>query len=136
MKGLVVDCSVTAVWLLEDEDDRVAIAALEAVDTTPISVPALWIYEVMNVLVVAERRKRLKAKKFNVLLEELAEIPIAIEHDVDPNRVIEIARRQKLSAYDAAYVELAQRKSYELCTLDQGMKKAARAEGVSLFEPA
>jgi predicted nucleic acid-binding protein len=44
-----------------------------------------------------------------------------------------LARKRKLTVYDAAYLELAKRKALRLATLDRDLEKAAITEGVALF---
>jgi predicted nucleic acid-binding protein len=42
-------------------------------------------------------------------------------------------RSQRISAYDAAYLELAMRRGLPLAALDGKLEAAARAVGVSIF---
>jgi predicted nucleic acid-binding protein len=137
--GFVLDCSVTMAWCFDDEATpytngvRDSLAAMRAV------VPSLWSLEVANATIVGERRKRLdeaRSQRFIVLLEAL---PI-IADDETGNRafgdIIHLARAHQLSAYDAAYLELAIRRGLPLACLDGKLKAAATAAGVLLFDPS
>lgn len=98
----------------------------------------IWPLEVVNGLVVAERRDRLDAAGADRFLELLASLPVA----VDPSgaarvfsAVREAARAHGLSAYEAAYLELAARLACPLATLDERLARAAAAAGVALYRP-
>jgi predicted nucleic acid-binding protein len=132
----VIDASVAAFWLLADESHPVADAALEALSEDRASAPQLWWHETRNLLLVNERRKRLDAVGFDKALRTLAAIPVELNADVDEDVLIRIARSRRLTAYDAAYLELALRLGCPLATLDTALAKAAVAEGVRLVGQA
>src|SRR3974390_2483780 len=98
-------------------------------------VPALWMYEVVNVVELAVRRGRITQDKADDFLESLAELPIEVEN---PERVRmfgsvrSLAGQFKLTGYDAAYLELAVRHRRPLAVLDHALWSAARAAGVEL----
>ena len=136
MNRFVVDCSVTMAWCFEDEVDAYADSVLTGVVTSAAIVPSIWPFEVINTLGVAERRRRLSSADVAKFLAVLNALDITI----DPARpecvfgpVRLLARQQNLSAYDAAYLELAMREGLPLATRDGQLKKAARAVRVSLF---
>lgn len=136
MKGLVLDCSVVLAWCFEDESSRYADRVLAHLETGEAHVPTIWPLEVANALLVAERRKRLAeadAGRFVSLLEGL---PIAVDSDT-PNQAfgptMRLARSAGLSAYDAAYLELAMRRGLPIATLDAKLKKAAKRLSAKLF---
>jgi predicted nucleic acid-binding protein len=56
-----------------------------------------------------------------------------VDHVPDEAAVLRLARAHRLSVYDAAYLELAQREGVPLATLDAGLRTAAAAEGVALL---
>ena len=58
----------------------------------------------------------------------------AKEHCKANDDMMRLARSHRLTAYDAAYLELALRKGAPLATLDRRLAEAARAEGVSVVE--
>jgi predicted nucleic acid-binding protein len=129
----VVDASITACWALHDEDHPRADLAFARLRTDDALAPALWWFEVRNILVVSERRKRLTAAETAVFLRDLARLPITIDRAPEESEVLRLARAHQLSVYDAAYLELAQRNRADLATLDKHLVRAARAEGVRLI---
>jgi predicted nucleic acid-binding protein len=99
-------------------------------------VPALWPLEVANTLVVGERRKRSTPAQAATWLSLLEAFPITVDAETAAHAWVEtlaLARAQDLSAYDAAYLELAMRRGLPLATLDEKLKKAATAVGVGLY---
>ena len=95
-------------------------------------VPGIWRYELWNALVVNERRGRLSAEDARQTLADLAEM--RIEHDGahDESRLLALARRWRLSAYDAAYVEVAARRQLAIATLDNRLAEAATGTDIPL----
>jgi predicted nucleic acid-binding protein len=97
----------------------------------------LWPFEVANALVDAERRGRINAAQQADFLERLRMLPVSVEHRPAAwlgQQILPLARAHRLSAYDAAYMELAIREGLPLATIDQDLKEAARAVGVTLVE--
>ncbi len=136
----VVDCSVTMAWFFEDEGGPYADAVQETMarNSSRGVVPALWRLEVANTLVVGERRKRTTEAKSHRFLTLLSLLPIQIDTATTASMwesTIQIARGHGLSAYDAAYLELAVRRGLPLATLDAKLKNAALSAGVEIFEP-
>jgi predicted nucleic acid-binding protein len=122
-------------WIYEDEQgqpDRL----IDCVMEDSAVVPAHWVLEIVNTLFVGERRGRLKAAKRPEILARLQALPIRID-DETPLRgwreIPELAERFGLTAYDAAYLELAMRADAPLATLDRDLARAARAARVALF---
>jgi len=138
LSPLVVDCSVTMAWCFQDESASYADAALETLAEREAVVPSIWPLEVANVLLVAERRGRLKRAETTRFLALLSALPITVDR-APPHRSLEgvlaLAREQHLSAYDAAYLELAMRLGGALATLDESLRRAAEKVGLSLFDP-
>ncbi len=134
MSGLVLDCSVAVAWCFEDEASPETDAILERVRDEGALVPALWHLELGNVLVQAERRKRLTAADTTTRLELIADLPIVTD-DETPTRalreVLTLARAEGLTTYDAAYLELAMRKGLPLATKDRTLRDAAKRAGVA-----
>jgi len=95
-------------------------------------VPSLWWFEIRNVLLVAERRQRLTGAESDEFLAELARLPIEIDREPVSAEVLALGRRFKLSAYDAAYLELALRRQATLATFDAALAAAARRLKVPL----
>lgn len=135
---LVIDCSLTMAWYFKDEATPYTNAVRTALATERAIVPALWPLEVANVLITGERRKRSNYAKAAKWLRFLAALPIAIDTET-PFRAFDptlgLARGCKLTAYDAAYLELALRLGLPLATLDAALGKAAKENGVALYTP-
>ena len=136
MKRLVIDASIAVSWFLEGEhsDDaqevrgRIPVAEL-------VSVPAHWMLEVTNALLVAERRKRIAAASVNHAVGILRQMPIRADAETDEQagrQTLELARQHALSIHDAAYLELALRLGAGLASLDEPLKAAAKKRGVRL----
>jgi predicted nucleic acid-binding protein len=131
--AFVPDAAVTACWAFADEDHPDAALALLRIRTEEAVVPSLWWFEVRNILVVNERRRRLTEADASAFLQHLAKLPIRMDRQPDEGAVLRLARCYRLSVYDAAYVELASRESVPLATLDAELRKAALSEGVALL---
>jgi predicted nucleic acid-binding protein len=128
----VVDVSVMMAWHFEDERSSEADAIRAKARTDEIFVPSLWWFELRNVLLVGERRGRAGPEDTAGFLEDLRELPISIALLPDENEVLAIARRHRLTFYNAAYLELAKREGCALATFDEELIAAAKAEHVSL----
>lgn len=141
--NLVLDASVTLSWLLVDgkaADRRYAGSILEAMKapTAVAGVPVTWGLEVANVLVKGEARGMINEAQSGAFLEMLAGIRIEADSATFTRSctdILQLARRYRLSAYDASYLELALRGGLPLASLDVGLMKAARRAGVPRFEP-
>lgn len=130
----VVDASVTMSWCFEDEARPVTDDLLARLTSETILVPALWTHEVANVLLVSERRGRMSESQAARFVELLRQLPIRIDSaPVDMGTLLAIGRRHNLSAYDAAYLALAERLGVALATVDQDLAEAARSAGVILM---
>lgn len=124
-------------WAFEGESTPFDVAILKSLETVHAVVPALWPFEVASVLSIAERRGRIDASAQAVFLERLRLLPIAIEHRPATwlaQQILPLARAHKISAYDAAYLELAIREGLPLAPLDGELRRAAGAAGVALIE--
>jgi predicted nucleic acid-binding protein len=136
--AFVLDVSLTAVWALADERNSLADQILQRwlnqpEDREEAFVPQIWWFELRNVLVTNERRKRLTADASSDFLRVLARFPIIVDSEPDENAIFRFARRYQLSFYDAAYLEVAHRNNLPLATLDKALKAAAEAAGVPLL---
>ncbi len=124
-------------WGFEDQADRFTESVLEALAEGEGVVPGIWPLEVANVLVVAERGGILETASTARFIELLGSLPIVVE-EVSFTRataeVLSLARQLRLSAYDAAYLELAMRAGLPLATRDEPLRAACRASGVPLVE--
>lgn len=133
MAGIVLDSSVVTASILHEEEERERVGrTMEATSTAGAWVPQLWHLEIRNSLLVAERRNRLSQDETTIALTALLTLPIRTDDSPDFAHILAIARRGRLSFYDAVYVELAVRLDAQLATLDSAMARAAEAEGVSI----
>ena len=133
MKPFVLDCSVTMAWCFEDEAAGYADRVLKKLAKREAVVPAIWPLEVANVLLVGERRKRLTKADSSRFLKLLQGLPITIDVQATSRAfgdIISVARSLTISAYDAAYVELAMREGLQLATRDDSLHKAASKNGI------
>ncbi len=136
MPAFVLDCSAAATWFFDDESSTVAQRALDALGTQSALVPPLFFLEVANVLSVAERRGRLSRAGSDDILRFLDALPLQVDtrpptHSIP--RILDLARSHSLSAYDAAYLDLAMHAQLPLVTLDESLRKAGRKCGVALY---
>jgi predicted nucleic acid-binding protein len=132
----VLDASIAAAWVFPDEDAAVATeAAFQLVDDHAL-VPTLFWFEIRNLLLVGERRGRVDQPAGMRFLAHLDSLPLEDDRLPASAALLALARSHGLSAYDAAYLELAQRRAVPLATLDRRLAAAAEAEGVGLMGPS
>jgi predicted nucleic acid-binding protein len=128
----VLDASVTMAWCFNDEVTPYTETVLDRLQSASAAVPAIWPLEVVNVLLVGERRQRLTQAQTARFLELLQALPITVHHDLKLDSLLALGRHHGLSAYDAAYLELAARLGLPLATQDEKLRAAATTVGVSL----
>lgn len=129
----VLDSSIAAVWCLRDERSSLAERALDAAGAAPALVPALFWFEVRNLVVQNERRGRLSEADGAAFLALLDQLGLEVDTLPSSAGVLSLAREHRLTAYDATYLELARRRGLSLATLDRPLAEAARAVGVPPF---
>jgi predicted nucleic acid-binding protein len=129
----VVDASVAASWLMPDEGRPQALRAYVQLADDHALVPSLWWFESRNLFVMNERRGRITTEQTQEALALLSALPIEFDHEPVESDVLYFARHYRLTVYDAAYLELAQRKTLPLATFDRALATAARAEKVMLI---
>ena len=132
----VLDASIAACWAFDDEDHPIAAQALERIRTDEGRVPSLWWFEIRNTLIVNERRGRITEADTTAFLRGLGRLGMVVDRTPDEAVVLALTRRHRLTVYDAAYLELAQRDDIPLATLDTDLASAARAEGLILIGAA
>jgi|SRR5580658_6478473 predicted nucleic acid-binding protein len=131
--AFVLDASITACWAFDDEDHPDASLAFDRMRDEEGVVPGLWWFEVRNILIVNERRRRITESDTGTFLMNLSRLRIRTDPAPDDEgSVLRLARTYRLSVYDAAYLELAQREGLPLATLDGDLQKAASGERVAL----
>jgi predicted nucleic acid-binding protein len=134
LNRIVVDASVALSWCFPDEQTDSSLQVLDRLQSGEKAlVPAFWAVEVLNSLLVGERRRRITAEQTGAFLDTLKILSPALdfaslEQVAGPVQII--CRDHRLTPYDALYVELAQRSGCPLATLDQPQKDAAGALGV------
>ena len=137
MAIFVVDASAALAWCFEDEASGWTDGLLERLrQGDQVVVPAHWPTEILNGLLVASRRKRIKPDQPALFWDELAHLPIETEPALAVSQaktVLAPSEKHGLTVYDAAYLELAQRRNLPLGTLDTELRKAAQREGVALL---
>ena len=132
----VVDASISAAWFLPDEATPATEAALQATATHEVWVPAIWLLEVGNLLLSAHRRKRITLEKRRQLAAAAAALRIKVDREpVAITALDELAAHHGLSAYDAAYLELALRRGLPLATQDKALSGAMIKAGVAAAIP-
>ena len=134
--SFVVDSSAALAWVYSEETTEAIFEVLASLTDRRAWVPALWRLEVANVLEMNVRRGRHDAAFRDAALADLAVLPISIDAETDRQAwgaTVRLAARHRLTVYDAAYLELAQRRGLPLATLDKELRDAATAEGVILL---
>ena len=133
MISFVIDASVAAACLFDDELHAGANALMAGLYDGVVFVPQHWHLEVRNALLVDERRGRITSEQTSRSLTYLSELPLLTDSEPDLNAALDLARSHGLSFYDAIYLELAHRRQVELATLDGRLKQAASAEGLGIL---
>ncbi|HYL78647.1 MAG TPA: type II toxin-antitoxin system VapC family toxin [Bryobacteraceae bacterium] len=133
--AFVLDASITACWAFDDEDHPDARLAFHRMRSEEGVVPCLWWFEVRNILIVNERRRRITEPDTATFLQNLALLRLRVDQSPDENAVLRMARTHRLTLYDAAYLELARREGLPLATLDSDLRNAATDEAVALVSP-
>jgi predicted nucleic acid-binding protein len=133
--GFVIDASIVIAGIMPDQDSAAVRRTLDRIGEEGAMVPGIWRLEVANALLVAERRKRIDIEKRKEGLALIEALPIEVDletWDRAWREILLLASRFSLTAYDAAYLELAHRAGLPLATLDGDMSDAAAKLGVPL----
>lgn len=134
--SLVLDSSVTLAWVYGEETTQAVCEVFARLTDRGAWVPGLWKLEVANVLEMGVRRGRHDGAFRDATLADLGLLPISVDAETDRQAwgaSLRLAERHKLTVYDAAYLELAQRRGLPLATLDTDLRCAATAERVTLL---
>jgi predicted nucleic acid-binding protein len=134
--SLVLDSSAALAWIYGDEATDPIRRVFDTVADEGAFVPSLWRLEIANSLTAAVRRGRIDREFRKAALADLGDLNIIVDTQTDSrawNATLEFADRFLLTVYDAAYVELARRRSLPLATLDRDMQRAGAELGVSLL---
>jgi predicted nucleic acid-binding protein len=133
---LVLDASIALAWCFDDEASPATEALLDQVRTHGAVVPTLWHLELGNVLLAAERRGRTIEGGIVVRLSLFARLPIEIDVETSGRawrETLVLARAERLTLYDSAYLELAVRRGLPLATRDQDLAAAAKRVAVAIL---
>jgi predicted nucleic acid-binding protein len=134
--SFVLDASVALAWVLPDEGNLYADELFERLIAEGAVVPPIWPLEIGNVLLVALRRERIRQEEFDAMVERLAEFPIEIDIEATDHTlagVLLLAAQLGLTTYDAAYLDLAQRRNLPLATLDKRLRAACDTAKLELL---
>jgi predicted nucleic acid-binding protein len=134
--SFVLDASAALSWCFEDEATPDAQALLARAAGSHFIVPGLWLSEIANVLWMSERRRRVSAERVSALLALFASLDFEVDSPsprVIFGPVLDIARREKLTIYDATYLELALRHRVPLASLDRDLCAAAERNAITLL---
>ena len=134
--SLVLDSSATLAWIYQDEVGDLPAKIFGLVVASGASVPSLWRLEVANGLRNGVRRGRIDLADRDAALADLSRLRIDVDPDTDRQAwtaTMRLADRFGLTLYDAAYLELSQRRALPLGSFDQPLCAAARALGVAVI---
>lgn len=130
----VLDCSVAMNWCFIDEGSNYADKVLESFDENVAMVPYLWHLEVVNVLLMAEKKKRINELQQISFLNLLKQLPIDTSFTQDEmNSSRLFCKEFGLTAYDGCYLMLALANNLPLATLDNNLRKATLAAGGKVY---
>jgi predicted nucleic acid-binding protein len=131
--GFVLDASISLAWCFSDEASQFSSDLLIRLESEKAFVPVLWTLEMGNILIVAERKKRISFAKIAEFLTLLEDLDIQIDHETSSRgfrEILSLAHSEKLTTYDASYLELAMRMGVPLATKDSKLREAAERLGV------
>lgn len=133
----VLDASVALAWCFRDEQNAQAHRILRRLDDEPAVAPSIWLLEVANGLLLAQRRGRLSRAELSQVVGVFEDLPITSQEvnlEQALGSILELGDTHGLSAYDAAYLELAMRAGLPLATQDRALRAAAERVGVPLLD--
>ena len=136
MTRCVLDSSIALAWMLPGEGSDATEVLLDEVAAHGAAAPGLWPLETANVLLHAEKARRITHDERRRSLTTLAALPIHIDSDTAAqawHRTLGLAEAQGLTLYDASYLELALRLTRPLASLDKKLSRAAAASGIELL---
>jgi predicted nucleic acid-binding protein len=130
----VLDASIILTWCFPDEQSQKALENSERIAAGDrVAIPAFWRYEMLNALLVGERRKRITTELTQAFVADLDCLPVDVDQPAAATvftTTQALCRKHGLTAYDAAYLELAMRDNQPLATVDDALRRSAIAEGV------
>lgn len=135
VEHFVVDNSIIMSWCFKDGTNDYAEIVLSRLTEATAIVPSIWPLEVVNVLLVAERQKRLSESDSVRFITLLSQLPIVVEYEQPEmmKELLSLARANGLSSYDASYLDLAMRNGFSIATLDNKLINAAKKSDVPIL---
>jgi len=131
--AFIVDNSVMIAWLIDRQADAYTRRLSVRADREQLHAPALWPFEFVNTLAVMQRRQLIREHQADACIIRATRIGVLVDSaSLDMAALLNLARGMGVSAYDAAYIDLAQRRGLPLATRDVDLRRAARAAGVTL----
>jgi len=137
MSGFILDASVTLSWCFLDEATTKTDALLARLKKELAFAPELWTLEVGNILIMSEQRKRITYAQITEFLSLLSKLNIQVVSDTAKygfHEILNLAHNEKITTYDAAYLELAMRLGKPLASKDKQLNVIAKRLGVQLME--
>jgi len=129
-----VDASVVLTWCFPDESSALTQKVVQMFKQGDSAiVPSFWPHEVLNALLVGERRKRISTSLIRTFLTDLETLPIELQEVPTAtvfDRIQALSRAHGLTTYDAAYLDLARSNGLALATLDEDLIRACSKTGV------
>jgi len=135
--NFILDASVTLAWFFSDEATPATNKLLDRLLINTAFVPSIWSLEVGNILVAAERRKKVTYANVVQFLDHLEKLNIHIDSETASlgfHDILALAHSEGLTTYDAAYLELAMRKGLSIASKDKLLCKAAKNLGVDIID--
>ena len=138
MSRFVIDASIVLNWCFPDEDNALTqhVADKFKAGDTALA-PSFWPHEVLNALLAGEKRKRISSGLIQNFLQDLQMLPVELDYSHSRNvfeNIEPLAHRHELTAYDAAYLELALRNNLPLASLDEDLVRACKKSGAVLVK--
>jgi predicted nucleic acid-binding protein len=134
--AFVVDSSVALTWLFKDEATSHTAELLGRLDDETALVPSWWFLELVNVMALAERNRRITPPESAIFIGELLKLDIEVDVEGGErafSQLLPLCRTHQITSYDAIYLDLAVRRRLPLATLDEQLRKAAKKLGVKLL---
>ena len=134
MTPFVLDASLAMSWCFADETTPYTQGVLAGLRTTYAVVPALWPFEITNVLAINERKRRITQEQSDAFLATLAALSIRVDPPIGAADLLVLTRKHGLTAYDASYLEVAIRTGLPIATLDKELLRASAQVNVNAVE--
>lgn len=132
MKAAVIDASVVLKWYLADEEHgQKAIRLLENYISNKLDLlaPSLLEYEVVNGLIIAQKRGRVKEEEIVNAIDGFASLEIKIR-DISHlySNILRYCKVYNCSAYYASYLSVAEAEGIPLITADEKLYNKIRKD--------